>query len=111
MVSFEGIEMAVVTFQEKDVTAGVPVAMDSDGTVKDAGNGAALVGLALNVRGGGAAVLVTGSAPLPYPAPAPALGWARLAADGSGGVTAAESGREYLVVQVDSGSKTLGLFL
>ena len=31
MVSFEGIEMAVVTFQEKDVTAGVPVAMDSDG--------------------------------------------------------------------------------
>ena len=111
MVSFEGIEMAVVTFQEKDVTAGVPVAMDSDGTVKDAGNGAALVGLALNVRGGCAAVLVKGYAQLPYTGTAPALGWARLAADGSGGVTAAESGREYLVVQVDSGSKTLGLFL
>lgn len=113
MVSFEGIEMAVVTFREKDVTAGAPVAMDSGGTVKNAPAGAALVGLALNVRGGCAAVQVKGYAQLPYSGTAaPALGWSRLTADGSGGVTTATTGgREYLVVQVDSDGKTVGLFL
>lgn len=113
MVSFEGLENAVVTFQEKDVTAGMPVEMESSGTVKNAAAGAALVGVALNVRGGCAAVQVKGYARLPYTGTAaPALGWTRLAADGSGGVsTAASGGREHLVAEVDSGSKTVGLFL
>lgn len=111
MVSFEGIGMEVVTFQEKEVTAGKLVALCENGTVENAGSGVAPAGLALNVRGGCAAVQVKGFAVLPYSGSAPALGWGKLAADGDGGVTIADSGRECLVVQVDSDGKTVGLFL
>ena len=103
-VSFEGLENAVVTFQEEQVTAGYPVSMSSDATV----------GVALNVRGGCAAVQIRGFAALPYSGSAPDLGWTALTADGSGGVKvpgSGEKGRECLVVQVDSDNKTVGLFL
>ena len=105
-VSFEGLENAVVTFQEEQVTAGYPVSMRSGATVGNAAAGAAPVGVALNVRGGFAA--------LPYSGSAPELGWTALTADGSGGVKipgSGEKGRECLVVQVDSKEKTVGLFL
>lgn len=110
-VSFEGLENAVVTFQEEEVTAGYPVAMRSGAVVGNAAAGDAPVGVALHVRGGCAAVQIKGFAVLPYSGDAPALGWSALAADGTGGVKAAAGGREYLVVQVDSQDKTVGLFL
>ena len=113
-VSFEGLENAVVPFLEEQVTAGYPVSMRSDATVGNAAAGTAPVGVALNVRGGCAAVQIRGFAALPYSGSAPDLGWTALTADGSGGVKvpgSGEKGRECLVVQVDSQEKTVGLFL
>ena len=40
---------------------------------------------------------------------APAVGWAKLSADGSGGVKADEGGREYLVVRSESNTVTFVL--
>lgn len=113
-ISFEGLQNAVVTFQEDAVTAGYPVAMSSAGTVSNAAAGVAPVGVALNVRGGCAAVQVKGYAVLGYSGTAPGLGWTALTADGSGGVKtpgSTDKGRDFLVVQVDSTEKTVGLFL
>jgi hypothetical protein len=42
-----------------------------------------------------------------YTGSAPALGWSGLAADGSGGVKTSETGREYLVVDVDTDAQTV----
>ena len=48
---------------------------------------------------------------LHYTGAAPTVGYAALAADGSGGVKVLEDGREYLVVSVDTEAQTVGLFL
>ena len=42
-----------------------------------------------------------------YTGGAPALGWSGLAADGAGGVKSSESGREFLVVDVDTSAQTV----
>ena len=110
-VSFEGLENAVVTFQEEQVTAGYPVSMSSDATVGNAAAGTAPVGVALNVRGGCAAVQIRGFAALPYSGSAPDLGWTALTADGSGGVTVAEGEQRYLAVDVDGAARTVTFVL
>lgn len=111
-VSFEGIETAVVTFRESNVTAGYPVAVCASGTVGNAASGVAPAGIALNVRSGCAAVQVKGFVTLSYSGTtAPALGWASIKADGTGGVCAADGGRMVLVVEKDETEKTVGLFL
>ena len=103
-VSFEGLENAVVTFQEEQVTAGYPVSMSSDATVGNAAAGTAPVGVALNVRGGCAAVQIRGFAALPYSGSAPDLGWTALTADGSGGVRAAGEGQGVRALVVSAAS-------
>ena len=103
-VSFEGLENAVVTFQEEQVTAGYPVSMRSGATVGNAAAGAAPVGVALNVRGGCAAVQIKGFAALPYSGSAPELGWTALTADGSGGVKIPGSGEKGRECQIGRAS-------
>lgn len=88
-VAFNGIDSLVVTFRAEDTAAaGVPAAMSGNDTVGKAAAGAAPVGIV--------------------------LGFASLVADGSGGLRAAgtgETGRNCLVVSVDTTGKTMGLFL
>lgn len=114
-VAFNGMERLVVTFQAETATAGQFAAMQENDTVQNAADGVAPVGLILNLRGGHAAVQVRGYAQTAYSGTgAPALGWNQLVADGTGGLRLAaegETGRTCLVVNLDSGSKTMGLFL
>ena len=98
-VAFEGIDRLVVTFLAGDVTAGKPVVMGGEGSVKNASSGQMPVGVALHAQDGHAAVQ---------------LGWTALVADSAGCLRAAgsgESGRMCLVVTRDSEKKTVGLFL
>ncbi len=114
-VAFDGMENLVVTFQAETVTAGKFAAMHSNRTVQDAADGTAPVGLTLHRRGSHAAVQTRGYVQCSYSGgTAPELGWNQLVADGTGGLRPAaesETGRACLVVQVDSESKRMGLFL
>ena len=51
-VAFEGIDRLVVTFLAGDVTAGKPVVMGGEGSVKNAPSGQMPVGVALHARDG-----------------------------------------------------------
>ena len=114
-VAFNGMESLVVTFQAGAITAGSFAAMSENDTVKDAPDGTAPVGLALNKRGEHAAVQIRGYVKCKYTgSAAPALGWNQMVTDGTGGLRLAssgETGRACLVVQMDATSKTMGLFL
>lgn len=109
-VAFEGIDRLVVTFLAGDVTAGKPVVMGGEGSVKNASSGQMPVGVALHARDGHAAVQLKGFVTVQYSGTtAPAL-----VADSAGCLRAAgsgESGRMCLVVARDSEKKTVGLFL
>ena len=59
-VAFEGIDRLVVTFLAGDVTAGKPVVMGGEGSVKNASSGQMPVGVALHARDGHAAVQLKG---------------------------------------------------
>lgn len=85
-VAFEGIDRLVVTFLAGDVTAGKPVVMGGEGSVKNASSGQMPVGVALHARDGHAAVQLKGFVTVQY------------------------SGRMCLVVARDS-EKTVDLFL
>lgn len=98
-VAFEGIDRLVVTFLAGDVTAGKPVVMGGEGSVKNASSGQMPVGVALHARDGHAAVQLKGFVTVQYSAGC-------LRAAGSG-----ESGRMCLVVARDSEKKTVDLFL
>ena len=89
-VAFEGIDRLVVTFKAGDVTAGKPVVMGGEGSVKNASSGQMPVGVALHARDGHAAVQLKGFVTVQY---------------------SGESGRMCLVVARDSEKKTVDLFL
>lgn len=114
-VSFEGIGESVVTFYndgENTAVEGAPVAMSGNGTVSRSADGARFFGVALACEDGFAAVQTKGYVRLKYSGTAPAVGFGKLAADGTGGVkTDAGTGGEFLIVDVDAGDMTLGFML
>ncbi|MFR6378456.1 MAG: hypothetical protein ACLUNZ_00055 [Evtepia sp.] len=65
-VAFEGIDRLVVTFLAGDVTAGKPVVMGGEGSVKNASSGQMPVGVALHARDGHAAVQLKGFVTVQY---------------------------------------------
>ena len=89
--------------------------MSANNTVKNAAGGAAPVGILLNKRSGHGAVQIKGYVQVSYSgSAAPSLGWNSLVADGSGGMRLAasgETGRNCLVVNLNTADKTMGLFL
>ena len=106
-VSFEGIGEMVATFEVSGtVVPGDMVKLDGDGKVSACGDGDEFVGVAVTVREGCAGVQFAGMAQVSCDGEL-TCGWKKLVADGKGGIkTAAASGREYLVVAVDSTAKT-----
>ncbi len=109
-LSYEGIGQWAATFACSKVTEGELVKISSNGTVAACGTGDDFCGVAVSgSRGGDAcAGALGGMITAGYTGvAAPALGWSALTADGNGGVQASETGREYLVVDVDSAAKTV----
>ncbi len=113
MISFQSIAEEYVTFlAEESAQEGTVCKITADASVGACASGDAFCGVCGAIRGGHAGVKLHGYARLPYSGAAPQLGYTLLAADGTGGVKASESGeRSCLVVEVDSEGKTVGLFL
>ena len=114
-VAFNGIDNQVVTFQADTGEAGDSMAMEDNNKVTKAPSGAAPVGVLVGKRSGHGAVQIRGYVQVPYSgSAAPSLGWNRLVANGSGGMRLAasgETGRNCLVVNLNTADKTMGLFL
>ena len=114
-VSFEGIGERAVTFETvNDVNAGAPVKMSANGKVALCGTGERMCGIALYVAEDGcASVQLGGYVNVSYTGTAPAVGYARMIADGNGGVKvdSEATGGEYLVTDVDENAKTVGFFM
>ena len=113
-VSFEGIGESVVTFYNSKTAAagaGVPVKMSGNGEVCACADGDRFFAAALACDTDFAAVQTGGYVKLAYSGTAPAVGFAKLVSNGDGGVKLAETGGEFLVVDVDTVGKTAGLML
>ena len=106
-VSFEGIGEMVATVEVSGTVAtGDMVKLGEDGKVSTCGDSDEFIGMAVTVREGYAGVQIAGMAQVSCDEGL-TCGWKKLAADSKGGIkTAAASGREYLVVAVDSTAKT-----
>ena len=111
-ISFGAIGEKYVTFLAgASAEDGKLCKVTANGTVGKCAANDAFCGVITQVRGGTASVLMGGYVELPYTGAAPSLGFCALAAGGADCVKAAEGGREYLVVNVDTTAKTVGLFL
>ncbi len=106
-VAFEGIGRQSATFAASDVAAGQVCKMKENGAVTACADGDVFIGVVEGLRKGHAGVQLHGFAQLSYTGTAPGLGYVALAADGSGGVKTADTGRSVLVVQVDTGSMNI----
>lgn len=104
-VSFEQIGHMSATFRVDSGEDGQVVKVSGDGAVAACADGDKFCGVLEGVRKGYGGVQLHGFATVAYSGTAPAVGYAGLLADGSGGVKTG-SGREHLVVSVDTVSKT-----
>lgn len=113
-VSFEGIGEDIVTFynnKSSAAAAGMPVKMSGCREAAKCGDGERFFGVAVADDSEFAAVQTKGYAELPYSGSEPVVGFGKLAADGSGGVKIAETGGEFLIVDVDATNKLVGFML
>ncbi len=103
MINFSGYNENVVTFAVDDSTVlmGTPVKMTSSKTVGACDDGDNMIGVAVNVRNGYAAVQLTGYIEMPTDETL-AVGYNTLCVAQGGKIKSSESGREYLVACVDN---------
>ncbi len=105
-VSFEEIGRISATFTADTATVGGVCALVDNGKIGAATDGGSFIGVVESFRAGAAGVQLHGFAEVVYTGSAPALGFVTLAANGSGGVKTAASGRSCLVIAVDTAAKT-----
>ena len=110
-VSLNGYTAGYATLEAAEGLEPGVVAMSGDHQVDAPAAGAAFAGVALSVRDGLALVQLSGIGRLPYTGTAPTVGYCKLAADGTGGIKVAETGRELLVTAMDSTGKTAEVLL
>ena len=119
-VSFEGIGANLITFYNASASnakaaKGGVVKLTAAGTVGKCADGDRFCGLAISAEDDFAGVQTAGYATVKYTGTAPTVGYARLLANGAGGVkvdaASTKTGGEYLVVNVDSVAGTAGIVL
>jgi hypothetical protein len=111
-VSFDGFGTSALTFACADeIQPGTPVKMTAPGEVAPCSQGDEFCGAVASYRGGYAGVNLCGTVTLALSGTAPSAGYAKLAADGSGGVAVSDSGREYLVLDTDTAAGTVTILL
>ena len=110
--NFNGFNEKVLTFEcDTNISAGTPVKITANGKVAAAAAGDRFIGTCVYTRCGFAAVQVEGYVSLPYTSTAPTVNFAKLVADGNGGVKADTNGSEVVVVSVDTTAKTIGFIM
>ncbi|MBE6824884.1 MAG: hypothetical protein E7513_06005 [Ruminococcaceae bacterium] len=103
-INFSGYNENVVTFEiaDSDIVMGTPVKMSSSATVMKCNDGDNMIGVAVNVRNGYAAVQLTGYIEMPTEETI-SVGYQTLSVNEKGKVEVNSSGREYLVTYVEQG--------
>lgn len=113
-VSYDGYNNNFLTLKAASgTTAGAPVKITANDTAGLCSSGDAFCGISAQVRNGFVSVQTSGTATLAYTGDtAPSVGYATIAANGSGGVTVpASGGKSVLVLKVDTtGSKVTFIF-
>ena len=110
-VSFEGVGEQVLSFEKASGTEkGVFVKVSANNTVAACAAADNFAGYCIDTADGFAAVKTHGYIEVGYTA-APAVGFEKLAADVGGKVKKADTGREYLVIKVDSTAATVGFIM
>ncbi len=109
-VSFHGLRDTVATF-EGAAGALVPVKMSDSGKIIPAADGNVFCGITTAKGNEFVPVQLAGFVSAAYSGTAPTVGYVKLAADAAGGVKVNASGREYLVVEVNTDKKTVGFLL
>ncbi|MBQ2444690.1 MAG: hypothetical protein II501_05375 [Clostridia bacterium] len=106
-VDFNGFNENVLTFEaDSSVTEkGQWVQLSDNGTVEQATSGTALVGVTVNVRGGFCAVKIGGTVTAEKSGDID-LGYGKLIYTDEGIAQGTDSGREHLVLSVDSDTVT-----
>ncbi len=113
-ISINGFNESILTFKAATgfETTGVPVKMSANNTVSACSESDSFCGISRSFMSGCAAVQVSGAVKVGYSGTAPTVGYNMLAADGSGKVAvAAQGGREYLVVEVNTTSSVATILL
>lgn len=106
-VSFGGFNANTATFKTSaDLESGCAVKISESNTVSACSDGEVFCGFVIDGDDGYAAVQLSGAVTAAYTGTAPAVGYSKLASDGTG-VKAADSGREYLVIAVDETAMTV----
>ncbi len=106
-VSFGGFNENTATFKvTENIAKNTAVKMSASNTVAACSGSEAFIGFVTECGGGYAGVQLSGTVKATYSGSAPAIGFTKLAGNGDK-VTASESGREYLVVAVDTAAKTV----
>lgn len=106
-VSFGGFNSNTATFKTAaDLESGCPVKISESNTVAACADGDVFCGFVVDGEGGYASVQMSGAVTAAYTGTAPAVGYAKIASDGTG-VKASDSGREYLVLAVDETASTV----
>lgn len=111
-ISLNGYGENAATFRFTGlVSQGQPVTMAESFTVKPCQAGDAFIGCAINAKGEYASVQLSGYVKIDYSGATPETGVCTLAADGNGGVCVADSGRQFVVTDVDTVNKKVGIIL
>ena len=112
MLSFNGFDQKALTFKTSGTVAvGTPVKVSADSTVAAAKADEIICGVVLSNEGDAAAVQVSGTVTLPYTGTtAPAYGYQNIAANGSGGIKVG-SGRQVMVLSINTANKVCTFIL
>ena len=101
-VCFEDIGHMSATFATESGEDGQVVKIVDNGMVEPCADGEVFCGVLEGVRKGFGAVQLHGFVTLPYTGSAPSLGYNAFVANGEGGIKVGSSGKNCLVVSVDT---------
>lgn len=111
-ISLNGYGENAATFKFTGlVCQGQPVTMAENFTVKLCEAGDNFIGCTINAKGEYASVQLAGYVKFNYSGEVPAVGMCALTADGNGGVCMSGSGRQFVVTDVDTVNKRVGIIL
>lgn len=104
-INFNGYNENVLTFAIDDsiIKAGTPVKMHSNGTVTACTESDTMIGVAVNVRNGYAAVQLSGYIEVKTDVSEVPVGYNKLVCTADGKVAISDNGREYLVLSSNQG--------
>lgn len=112
-ISLKGYGENAATFKSAGlVCQGQPVTMAENFTVKPCEEGDDIIGCALNSKGEYASVQLSGYVQFTYTGGLiPCVGLCGFIADGNGGVCVSASAKQFIVTDVDTDNKIVGIIL